>query len=128
MFIPSKTMGPFMPMVFPEKCGECHPKQVAQFEKSRHSIGWERMRTQGEYLAIPEGIRGAFCERCHLVEKRCNTCHASHGFSLEEARDVRHSELPMLVRFLDGSQHGGRSGKRIIRHFRFRMGDARKQR
>ena len=74
-------------MVFPEKCGECHSKQVEEFRKSRHSVAWERMRTQGEYLSIPAEIRTAFCERCHIVEKRCNSCHTSHRFSLKESRD-----------------------------------------
>ncbi len=74
-------------MVFPEKCGECHKKELAEFQKSRHSIGFERMRIQGEYLSIPQEIRAAFCERCHIIEKRCNSCHTSHQFSLKEARD-----------------------------------------
>jgi len=74
-------------LVFPEKCGECHRKQLDEFKKGRHSIGFERMRIQGEYLGIPQEIRAAFCERCHMVEKRCNSCHPSHRFSLKEARD-----------------------------------------
>ncbi len=74
-------------MVFPDKCGECHKQQLAEFQKGRHSIAFERMRTQGEYLAIPQEIRAAFCERCHSIEKRCNSCHTSHRFSLKEARD-----------------------------------------
>lgn len=74
-------------MVFPDKCGECHKKELAEFRQSRHSIGFERMRIQGEYLSIPQEIRAAFCERCHIIEKRCNSCHTSHKFSLEEARD-----------------------------------------
>ena len=73
-------------MVFPEKCGECHSKQLEEFKKSRHSVGWDRMRTQGEYLGIPQEIRTAFCERCHIVQKRCNSCHTSHRFSLKESR------------------------------------------
>lgn len=74
-------------LVSPEKCGECHPKQLEEFRKSRHSIGFDRMRIQGEYLSIPQEIRGAFCERCHMVQKRCNSCHNSHKFSLKEAKD-----------------------------------------
>ena len=74
-------------LVFPQKCGECHKKQLEEFQKSRHSIGFDRMRIQGEYLAIPQEIRSAFCERCHSVQKRCNSCHTSHKFSLKEARD-----------------------------------------
>ena len=45
------------------------------------------MRIQGEYLGIPQEVRAAFCERCHSVQKRCNSCHTSHRFSLKEARD-----------------------------------------
>jgi hydroxylamine dehydrogenase len=74
-------------MVFPEKCGECHAKQLEEFRKSRHSIGFDRMRIQGEYLGIPQEIRTAFCERCHTIQKRCNSCHTSHRFSLKESRD-----------------------------------------
>jgi hydroxylamine dehydrogenase len=74
-------------MVFPDKCGECHKKEFEEFQKGRHSIGFDRMRIQGEYLGIPPEIRTAFCERCHIVQKRCNSCHTSHSFSLKEARD-----------------------------------------
>lgn len=74
-------------MVFPEKCGECHPKPLEEFKKSRHSVSWDRMRIQGEYLSIPQEIRTAFCERCHVIQKRCNSCHTSHKFSLRESRD-----------------------------------------
>ncbi len=74
-------------MVFPEKCGECHKNQLEEFRKGRHSIAFDRMRIQGEYLGIPQEIRAAFCERCHSIEKRCNSCHTSHRFSLHEARD-----------------------------------------
>lgn len=74
-------------MVFPEKCGECHKKQLQEFRNSRHSLGWDRMRVHGEYLGIPQEIRTAFCERCHIIQKRCNSCHTSHRFSLNEARD-----------------------------------------
>jgi hydroxylamine dehydrogenase len=74
-------------MVFPEKCGECHSKEVKDFKKSRHSVSWDRMRIQGEYLAIPQEIRTAYCERCHIIQKKCNSCHTSHRFSLKESRD-----------------------------------------
>lgn len=74
-------------MVFPEKCGACHPKQLDEFRKGRHSVGFDRMRIQGEYLSIPQEIRAAFCERCHSIQKKCNSCHTSHRFSLKEARD-----------------------------------------
>jgi len=74
-------------MVFPEKCGECHKKELAEFQQGRHSVGWDRMRIHGEYLGIPQEIRTAFCERCHIVQKRCNSCHTSHSFSLKEARE-----------------------------------------
>ncbi len=74
-------------LVFPEKCGECHAKQLGEFKKSRHSIAWERMRAQGEYLSIPTEIRTAFCERCHSVQQKCNSCHTSHKFSLPESRN-----------------------------------------
>jgi len=74
-------------MVFPEKCGACHSKQLEEYRKSRHSIAFDRMRIQGEYLGIPQEIRTAFCERCHIVQKRCNSCHTSHRFSLKEAKD-----------------------------------------
>src|SRR5512139_1165923 len=71
-------------MVFPDKCGECHKEQLEKFQEGRHSIAFERMRIQGEYLGIPQEIRAAFCERCHMVQNRCNSCHTSHRFSLVE--------------------------------------------
>ena len=74
-------------IVFPKKCGECHRNQLAEFREGRHSIAFDRMRIQGEYLAIPQEIRTAFCERCHSIQMRCNSCHTSHKFSLKEARD-----------------------------------------
>jgi hypothetical protein len=61
---PEAAYGP-KTVVFPDKCGECHAKQLEEFRKSRHSLGWEQMRTQGEYLSIPQEIRSPFCERCH---------------------------------------------------------------
>jgi hypothetical protein len=73
-------------MVLPEKCGECHTKQLQEFRQSRHSISFDRMRIQGEYLGLPQEIRAAFCERCHIVQNRCNSCHTSHRFSLKESR------------------------------------------
>src|SRR4030043_119536 len=39
-------------MVFPDKCGECHKKEFEEFQKGRHSLGWDRMRIHGEYLGI----------------------------------------------------------------------------
>ncbi len=74
-------------LVFPEKCGECHKKQLEESRKGRHSIAFDRMRIQGEYLGIPQEIRAAFCERCHSIQKKCNSCHTSHKFSLQEGRD-----------------------------------------
>jgi hydroxylamine dehydrogenase len=74
-------------MVFPEKCGECHPEQLEEFRKGRHSIAFDRMGIQGEYIALPQEVRAAFCERCHSIQRRCNSCHTSHKFSLKEARD-----------------------------------------
>ena len=54
-------------MVFPDKCGECHSKQLPEFQKSRHAIAFERMRIQGEYLSLPQEIRSAFCRCCRLT-------------------------------------------------------------
>jgi len=32
-------------------------------------------------------LKKAFCERCHAIQERCNSCHTSHAFNPEEAKE-----------------------------------------
>ena len=73
--------------VEPKVCGECHKEKYEQFQKGRHSIAWTSMREHPQYRALPRSLRTAFCERCHSVQNKCNSCHTSHAFNPEEARE-----------------------------------------
>jgi hydroxylamine dehydrogenase len=73
--------------VEPEVCGQCHAEKVAQFRKGRHSITWKRMEAHRQYQVLPAPLRTAFCERCHSVQNKCHSCHTSHAFNSEEARE-----------------------------------------
>ena len=73
--------------VEPEVCGECHKEKYAQFQKGRHAVSWAKMKEHPQYQALPRSLRKAFCERCHNVQNKCNSCHTSHAFNPEEARE-----------------------------------------
>lgn len=73
--------------VEPEVCGECHKEKYAQFQKGRHAVSWAKMKEHPQYRALPVSLRKAFCERCHNVQNKCNSCHTSHAFNPEEARE-----------------------------------------
>jgi hydroxylamine dehydrogenase len=45
------------------------------------------MKEHPQYRALPRSLRTAFCERCHNVQNKCNSCHTSHAFNPEEARE-----------------------------------------
>jgi hydroxylamine dehydrogenase len=73
--------------VEPEVCGKCHREKYDQFRNGRHSIAWDRMKDHPQYQALPEALRKAFCERCHTIQDKCNSCHTSHAFSPQEAKE-----------------------------------------
>ena len=73
--------------VEPKVCGECHQENYSQFLDGRHSIAWDRMKEHPQYQALPDALRKAFCERCHTIQSKCNSCHTSHAFNPEEARE-----------------------------------------
>jgi len=73
--------------VEPEVCGKCHQGKYEQFQKGRHSVAWDRMKEHRQYQVLPYHLKKAFCERCHGIQNRCNSCHTSHAFSPEEARE-----------------------------------------
>jgi len=73
--------------VEPKVCGECHREKYDQFQNGRHSISWKSMKEHPQYRALPAPLRKAFCERCHNVQNKCNSCHTSHAFNPEEARE-----------------------------------------
>lgn len=73
--------------VEPEVCGKCHAAQYAQFREGRHFIAFDRMKEHRQYQTLPEPLRQAFCERCHAIQNKCNSCHTSHAFSPGETRE-----------------------------------------
>lgn len=73
--------------VEPEVCGRCHSGKYYQFQKGRHSVSWDRMKEHPQYRALPGPLQKAFCERCHNIQSKCNSCHTSHAFNPEEARE-----------------------------------------
>lgn len=73
--------------VDPELCGTCHQERLRQFREGRHAIAWNGMKEHPQYQALPDPLKRAFCERCHNVEYKCNSCHTSHAFKPEEARE-----------------------------------------
>jgi hydroxylamine dehydrogenase len=73
--------------VAPETCGNCHPEKLSQFQEGRHSIAWKGMKDHPQYQALPDPLKRAFCDRCHNVQYKCNSCHTSHAFNPVEARE-----------------------------------------
>jgi len=73
--------------VEPQVCGQCHQEKFRQFLQGRHSLSRIRMKEHPQYQALPDPLRKAFCERCHLIQDRCNSCHTSHAFNREEAKE-----------------------------------------
>ncbi len=73
--------------VVPEVCGRCHTEKYNQFKKGRHAVSWDRMEEHPQYQALPEPLRKAFCERCHDIQNKCNSCHTSHAFNPKEAQE-----------------------------------------
>jgi hydroxylamine dehydrogenase len=73
--------------VEPEVCGKCHKEKFFQFQQGRHSVTWNRMKEHRQYQETPRSLRKAFCERCHTIQNKCNSCHTSHSFNPEEARE-----------------------------------------
>ena len=73
--------------VEPGVCGQCHRERWDQFQKGRHSIAWDKVKTHPQYEVLPDPLKKAFCERCHNIQNKCNSCHTSHTFRPEEARE-----------------------------------------
>ena len=91
----------------PEKCVECHERQVQQFKGGKHALAWISLNAMPtvhwQPMAQIEGLKG--CGGCHrhglkseaelktLRESgvdfglaSCDVCHTRHLFSAEEAR------------------------------------------
>jgi hydroxylamine dehydrogenase len=73
--------------VEPKVCAKCHREKYDQFQNGRHSIAWNSMKDHPQYQALPDSLRKAFCERCHTIQDKCNSCHTSHAFSPQEAKE-----------------------------------------
>lgn len=73
--------------VEPQVCAQCHQEKFDQFQKGRHAITWDRMKEHRQYQTLSDPLRKAFCERCHAIQNKCNSCHTSHAFNPEEAKE-----------------------------------------
>ena len=73
--------------VEPETCGKCHQEKLRQFQQGRHFTSWKGMVDHPQYQALPDPLKKAFCERCHHIQFKCNSCHTSHAFNPEEAKE-----------------------------------------
>jgi hydroxylamine dehydrogenase len=82
-----ETARPKKSAVEPEVCARCHLRKYDQFQEGRHSVSWGRMKEHPQYQALSAPLKKAFCERCHNIENRCNSCHTSHAFNPEEAKE-----------------------------------------
>src|SRR5215469_2108206 len=53
----------------PETCQQCHPEQVSQFTKGKHSAAWAAMKAMptahAQPVALMEGMKG--CGGCHKI-------------------------------------------------------------
>ena len=68
-------------------CAQCHAEKYEQFLRGRHSIAWDKMKAHRQYEITPDPLKKAFCEKCHNIQTKCNSCHTSHSFYAEEARE-----------------------------------------
>jgi len=79
-----------------ETCaGRCHGEQLAQFQRSKHSVP-KTGRKATLLSSYPREVGGCSLVRgCHAVRTpyddgssgKCSVCHPSHGFSMEVTRD-----------------------------------------
>jgi hypothetical protein len=97
----------------PETCQQCHPEQVSQFTKGKHSSAWAAMKAMptahAQPVALMEGMKG--CGGCHKIGLKskedladlkkagsgfgrasCDACHTRHTFSVVEARQPQACE------------------------------------
>ena len=75
-------------------CGSCHATQLEEFGHSLHAAAADVMRADPKFARLPPSIAELGCAGCHQIgarfddqsRGRCNSCHSSHAFSVEEAR------------------------------------------
>jgi nitrate/TMAO reductase-like tetraheme cytochrome c subunit len=126
----------------PDTCATCHARQVAQFKKGKHSMGWEAMEAMPtihwQPMALTEGMKG--CGACHKLGMKsneqiaelenqgsrygiasCDDCHTRHTFSVEEARSPQACETCHMGfdhpqwEMYSSSKHGVRNQLRQLR-------------
>lgn len=91
----------------PAVCAECHPTQVAQFTKGKHSMAWASSNAMptahSQPTAMMSGMKG--CNGCHKIGLKteedikklkedgqgyglasCDACHTRHTFAKKEAQ------------------------------------------
>ena len=62
-------------VVEPEACAKCHKERLDQFREGRHAISWNGIKDHPQYQALSDPLKKAFCERCHNIQYKCNSCH-----------------------------------------------------
>lgn len=77
-----------------KSCQKCHQQETKDMLASKHSSSWYNAWKNPRYEVLPKSMRQQGCARCHDIsygmldvsDVRCDYCHKSHDFSLEEAR------------------------------------------
>ena len=75
-------------------CGKCHARQQSEFNLSLHAGTVDRMRLDPKFTRLSPVMAELGCMGCHQIGARsedgsrgkCNACHSSHSFSVQEAR------------------------------------------
>ena len=76
-------------------CGKCHEKETEAFAKSGHAGAELAALSDARFLSQSSAMQEEGCMGCHSVGARfadgsvggCNSCHPSHEFSSEFARE-----------------------------------------
>ena len=79
----------------PKDCSSCHPQQVEELTKSKHSYPFFVYANADRAIFEPTIATKAGCEQCHNVGilwpdgsvGECDVCHPKHSFSIEVARN-----------------------------------------
>jgi len=107
-----KTESDYLKAVLPDEqvCGQCHEKQLKQFSKGKHNLGWSSMMALPVTHVEPDELMmgGRGCGGCHNMgiktkaqkeeikargyryqNNSCDECHTRHSFSRKEALNPR---------------------------------------
>ncbi|HWI54968.1 MAG TPA: multiheme c-type cytochrome [Desulfobacteria bacterium] len=76
-------------------CSKCHQTETKEMLSSKHANSWQNSWRSARFEVLPKSMRQQGCARCHDIsygmyevkDVRCDYCHTSHQFSLEQARN-----------------------------------------